>query len=787
MKPLDQKLLRDLWRIKGQALAIGLVISVGVLLLVMTSGLVTSLDETRRAYYERYRLADVFAGVVRAPDSLLEDLASIPGVSAVEGRVIGSALIDLPGSDLPLQAQAVSLPDFGAAKLNAVHLTSGRLLNSGRTDEILLLDSFAVAHNLKPGDTLTATMKGAKRNFQIVGLAQSPEFLYTTAPGELAPDASRFGVIWLSRTALASAYGMRGAFNQVLLSLGQTTELTPVLREVDRLLAIKGGLGAYGVAEHPSDLFISQEIDGLRTMNKGVPPIFMAVAAFLLYIVVSRIVQAEREQIGLLKAFGYSNAEVGGHYFKLILVIAAGGASVGCLAGIATGRMLISQYLDFFKFPFLIFQLDPKAFILGFLVSILAASAGGLLVLARVFSLTPATAMRPPAPADYSRSGRIAQSLNRFLDQPSRMVLRRLIRQPGRMAGAVTGMATGMALSVAMLTVLESFDRILADTFNVVDRSDVTVTFIEAMSDKSLLELQRLDGVIEVEPVRRVSAVLRHGLHAYRGVVNGLLTEPELNRAVNNKRASVFMRKEGIILADALADRLKITPGDLLTLEVREGRQPVVAIPVIGVADTLLGSPAYMELNALNRMLGEPNRISGAYLRIDTLASQAIYKQLKSMPKVAAVSLKADAREAFQKLMDKGAGAMRYVMAAIAAIITFGIVYNAARIAYTERSRDLASLRVIGFTKSEVAFVLLGELALITLIALPTGALLGYFLSKAIATGFSSDLYQVPALLTPESYGIAALAVIGAALASGWLVKRDIDRIDLISALQTPE
>lgn len=787
MSPLDRKLLRDLWRIKGQAVAIAAVIGVGVLMLVMMTGIVTSLDETRRAYYERYRLADIFASVTRAPDRLISDLSSIPGVSVAEGRVTGSALIDLPGLDLPLRAAAVSLPDFGEPRLNDVYLVAGRRLDSDRSSEILLLEGFAKAHGLQPGDALSATMNGARRTFRIVGLAQSPEFLYTTAPGELAPDDSRFGVIWMSRTALAAAYDMDGAFNQVLLSVGRGSERTAVFAAVDRMLDHHGGLGAYGLEDHESNRFVSEEISGLRAMSSGVPPIFLGVAAFLLYIVVSRMVQTEREQIGLMKAFGYTNVEVGAHYFKLVLAIAAGGALAGCLAGIAAGRALIEVYLEFFKFPFLVFQLDPGAFVVGFSVSVLTASTGGLIVLRGVFALPPATAMNAPAPPDYSRTGRIGQSLNRHLDQPSRMVLRRLTRQPGRMAGAMLGIAAGMALSVGMISILAGFDRTLALTFTVIDRSDVTVTFTEAMSEKTILELQRMPGVIEVEPVRIVPAVLRNGLKTYRGAISGLVTEPRLNRAVDKDIMTIPTRREGVILATALADILGIASGEMLTIEVREGRQPVLDIPVIGIAQSLLGSPVYMELGALNRALREPNRVSGAYLRVDSIHSQSVYRTLKDMPTVAGVSLKADARNAFQKLMDTGAGAMRYIMAAIAAIITFGVVYNAARIAYAERARDLASLRVIGFSKGEVAFVLLGELAIVTLVALPVGALLGYYLSFGIAAGFSSDLYQIPAVFTPRSYGAAALAVVAAAVTSGWLVKRDIDRTDLISALKTRE
>ncbi|UTW09046.1 ABC transporter permease [Pseudomonas benzenivorans] len=787
MSPLDRKLLRDLHRVRGQALAIAVVIALGVLLLVMMDGLVNSLEDSKRAYYQRYRLAEVFAPVKRAPRQLLEQIAALPGVAAVEGRISGGALIDLPGVAVPVRAQAVSLPDLRPPRLNAVHLVAGRHLDPTRRDEILLLKGFAEARGLSPGDQLQVNLNGARRSLRIVGLAQAPEFLYAVAPGELAPDDARFAVLWMNEEALAAAFDLDGAFNQALLALSREARLAEVLEGLERLLAPYGSSGAFGLADQLSNRFISEEIEGLKASRRVVPPIFLGVAAFLLYIVISRMIQAEREQIGLLKAFGYSSAAVGLHYAKFVLCIAVAGALLGCLCGVLAGRSLVDVYLAYYKFPFLLFRVDPGVFITGLAVSVLVASAGGLLVLRRVFALTPAAAMRPPAPADYSRSARLGRTLLRLLDQPSRMVLRRLLRQPGRTLTAACGIGAGMALSVAMLSLMSAFERSLELSFSVIDRSDATVSFIEPLSDKTLLELGRMAGVIEVEPFRSVPVMLRHGRHSYRGAISGLVGQPRLNRAVDARMQGIYVRADGLILSEALAQILHIQPGQRLTVEVREGRRPHLQLPVAGIAQTLLGAPAYLELGALNRALREPGRVSGAYLRVDSLQGEPLYRALKDMPAVAGVSLRSEARAAFKKLLDSGAGAIRYIMAAIAAVITFGIVYNSARIAFAERARDLASLRVLGFTRGETAFVLLGELALITLLGLPLGALLGYYLTEAVAVGFSTDLYRIPLLLVPQSYGSAALAVLAAAVISGWLVKRDIDRLELVSALKTQE
>ncbi|RYH11116.1 ABC transporter permease [Tropicimonas sp. IMCC6043] len=787
LSPLDRKLLRDLWRIKGQAAAIATVIGLGVLMLVMMTGLVNTLDETRAAYYDRYRLADVFAPVERASDRMLERLAEIPGVRAVEGRVTGQALIDVEGEIIPVRARAVSLPASGAARLNDIFLAAGRMPGPGRDEEVLLLKGFADARGLRPGDRLSATMNGARHSFRVTGLAQSPEFLYTTAPGEIVPDDARFAVIWMNREGLGAAYDLEGAFNEALIALETGANEAAVIDAVDRILKPRGGLGAFGLVDLPSNFFISEEIRGGRKNAVFVPPIFLGVSAFLLYIVVNRIVQAEREEIGLLKAFGYSDTEVSVHYLKLMLTIALVGAAAGALGGIAAGRAMAGLYQEYYKFPFLVFELDPKSFVTGFATSVIAACAGGFGVLRGVFRLAPAEAMRPPAPADFSGTGRMGALARRLLDQPGRMVLRRLERQPGRMFGAAIGIAAGMALSVGMIGVQAGFARAIELSFTVLDRSDAQVTFTHAMSDKVIYELGRVPGILEVEPIRVAPVVFRHDFHEHRGAINGQSAEARLARAMDSEQRPLSLPEEGMVLSSTLAGILDAAPGDRITAEIREGRRPVLEIPVVAVADALMGSPAYMDIDALDRALKEPGRVSGAYLRIDSDQAGNIFRAVRDMPGVAGIALKADMRESIQTMMDSGMGAMRFIMLGIAGIVTFGIVYNAARIAYAERARDLASLRVIGFSRAEAAFVLLGELGLIALIALPLGAAGGFGMAALISAAFSTEVYSIPLMFDAQSVATAAVAVLVAAAVSGWLVKRDLDRIELVSALKTRE
>lgn len=785
MNPLDVKLVRDLARIKGQVIAIALVIAVGVLLQVMMSGLVASLTETRRAYYERNRLADVFAPLTRAPDTVLARLAQLPGVARAEGRVIGVALVDLEGEPVAIQARAISLPDFGDPVFNAVHVTAGRLPDAASRDEILLLTAFAEARGLVPGDDLNVTLNGARRTLHIVGLADAPDLLFVAVPGEMIPDASRAAALWMRRAELAAAFDMTGAFNEALVALGRGAAEEAVVDRIDGVLGPWGGTGAFGRSDLLSDRFVSEEIGGLATMSRAVPPLFLAVAAFLLYIVVGRIVQSEREEIGQLKAFGYTSAEVGVHYFKMVLVVAVAGAAFGCMLGVLAGRAMIPVYLTFYNFPILVFRPDPAAFAIGIVASVAAASAGGFFVMRRVFALTPAEAMRPPMPPDYSRTITFGEQAARLLDQPTRMVLRGIARQPLRIAALSAGVAGGMALASGMTTIYGSFDQMMDLSFSVIDRSDATVIFTHPTGGKSAFELARIPGVIAVEPFREVAAVLRNGRQTHRGGLSGLIAEPEIARPLDSDLAPISLSEHGVVLSAPLADILNLAAGDRLTVEVREGRRQVLELPVSGVATSLIGAPAYMRLDALNDVLDEPGRISGVRLRVDAGRAEAIYRTLKEVPSVAGVRVAADSRDSLQKMIDQGAGSARYIMGAVAFIITFGIVYNAARIGQTERARDLAALRVIGFSRSEVGFILLAELAVVVLAALPVGSLAGYGLTFAIAAGFSSELYQLPAEYDPFSHGFAASFVLVAAAASGLLVKRDLDRADLVTVLKT--
>lgn len=784
---LDLKLVRDLWRIKGQGLAIAAVIGAGIGLFIMSDGMLASLRETMEAYYARYRFADVFAPVKRAPQSVLTHIERAPGVARAVGRVRGSALVDAPGEAAPISGEVLSLDPNDPARLDDVYISRGRMMDFSRPGEVLLLDSFAKAHGVAPGDKISATVYGVKRSFTVAGLAMSPEYVYSLAPGEFVPNDARFAVIWMSREAAEAAFDLDGAFNEALVTLERGAREQEVLDALDRILAPYGATGAFGRADQLSNRFLTEELKQLEVMGRVLPPIFLAVAAFLLNIVVTRMIDTERSQIGLMKAFGYRNSEVGAHYAKFAITLSLIGAVAGCLVGMWLGRLMATIYQSYYKFPFLIFSANSSTFAIAFAVSIIAAAVGVVFAVNRAVRLTPASAMLPARPADYSAVQNLTRRLEKPLDQPTRIILRRLMRRPVRALLTTFGMGSAMALCVMMSFNRGAIDYMIDINFNVIDRSDLVVFFVEPLSKKSVYNLLRVDGVTAAEPNRAVPVMMRNGLKSRLGSITGLPDDALLNRAVDAAFNTIAVRKDGLVVSRSLAELLGLHPGDNLVIEVREGKRPTVTIPVVEIASTLIGTPAYMEITALNRLLGDGLRVSSASMLVDPAKRGDVFARIKDMPKVAGIADAYEAQRAFRKMIDEGMGVFRTIFSVFAMLITVGVVYNSARIAFAEAAHELASLRVLGFTKGETAYILLGELVVLTLLALPVGAGLGYALWIYMAHAFSNELYQIPVVMVPRGFGDAAIVVLSAAIGSGALVFRDVAKLDMVSALKVRE
>ncbi len=787
IRPLDRKLLRDLWRLRGQGLAIALIVASGVAVLVMSLSAMQALEDSSERYYQSYRFAEVFAGVKRAPEYLAPRIAAIDGVQLVQTRVVQMAMLDMPDLREPVIGQLVSLPDEHEPLLNALAVASGRLPGPRASDEVVVSVPFAEAHQLELGDRFAALLNGRRRDLEVVGTALSPEFVYAIGPGALMPDPEHYGILWMSRKALAAAYDLEGAFNDVSLSLWPGYEAEPVIAELDAVLAPYGGVGAHPRADQISHWFLSNEIAQLRTLARILPTIFLLVAAFLTNMVLARLVFMERSEIGLLKAFGYSNLAVIWHYAKLVVVLSLVGLVMGWGAGIWLGHWLTTVYTRIFRFPDLVFEPELQIFAVSLVVSV-ASSLIGVVTAARYAGgLPPAEAMRPPSPPAFHHRSWVPKGLIRGFDQPTRIIFRQVLRRPLRSLLTSFGLAAAVGLLIVSMQWLDAIDYMVDQYFYQQQRQDMTIGFVEVEPVRVVREAGRLPGVLAVEPMRSVPARLTAGHVSRREALIGMPLDSALTvlRDVDGQR--VRLPEDGLLMSSALAEILRIEAGDRVQVEILEGRRARFDIPVAAVFETVMGTPVYVNLEALNRTLREEDAVNQLQLVVDRRQEAALYARLQELATIGGVTLKRAATDMFNETIGETMLVMVLFYLGFACTMAFGMVYNNMRIALSERGRELATLRVLGFRKGEISYMLFGEAALLVLGGLPVGCLFGWMLASYMSASFDSELYRVPVVIDPSTYGMAVVITLGAVVPSALLVQRRLSRLNLISVLKTRE
>ena len=787
MSAINKKLFRDLLHLWGQILAIALIVACGIASFVAMQTAYESLKLSQFSYYEQYRFAQVFGQLKRAPDSLVEQIQAIPGVAQVQPRVVVDVTLDVPEQQEPVTGRLVSIPLQQTPMLNDLFIRQGRYIEAGRGDEVLVSEAFAKANRLQLGDRIGAVINGRWQSLQIVGFALSPEYVYEIRAGDLLPDNQRFGVVWMERKALGTAFNMDGAFNDVALSLLPGTNPAEVIFRLDRLLEPYGGFGAYERDDQISNRFVSDEIIQLRAQARIIPTIFLGIGAFLLHVLLSRLIGTQRDQIAVLKAFGYSNGAIGRHFLKFVLAIGAIGAVIGIGTGLWLGSALTRVYAHFYQFPVLRYEVSPAMLMTAIVISGSAAGVGALAAVRRAVLLPPAEAMRPESPAQFHPTLMEQLGLQAFLSPVGRVILRNLERKPIQALLSILGVALAVAMLVSGGYLQDAMQHIINVQFHTIQRDDVTVVFNEPRSARTRYEVAGLPGVLVAEPFRSVAVRLRFEHRTHKIGVMGLEPTSELRHLVDRHLNPISLPLDGILLTNKLANLLHIKPGELLTVEVLEGARPVRTVPVAGLVDELIGLSAYMDIQALNRLMQEGATISGAFLAVDDQFLEPLYTQLKHTPAIASVSLHKAMIERFQQTIAQSQGIATTIQIVFACVIAFGVVYNAARIALSERGRELATLRIIGFSKVQVAVVLLGEQAVLTIAAIPLGFALGYGIAALLSLAYNTELYRLPLIITKATYIFASVVIIIAALVSGLLVRRQCDRLDLIAVLKTRE
>lgn len=783
---LDIKVMRDLWAMRTQVLSIALLIAAGIAVFVMSVSNYLALVNAMEDHYRNERFAELFASLKRAPMSVSERIREIEGVGVVAARVSQAVRVIRPDSDLPIAGRIISIPASDQPLLNRLHLVEGRWIDPARPEEIIINAAFATARAVRPGDTIDVVLNGRLQAFRVVGVALSPEFVFATRSGLPLPDDRNFVVLWASDDEVAGAFDMRGAFNDVVMTLAPGAAKARIIEEIDRLLTPYGGIGAYDRRELPSNRFLEDELAEQETLSIVMPTIFFGIAAFLLHVVLGRLVEAQREQIASLKALGYSNFPIALHYFKFVTVVALLGVAIGLALGRWFAAGVIENYRAFFRFPVLEPHLEPWVVALALLASICAANAAAVGAVYRVASLAPAEAMRPQAPAirTVPRFGMISDE---SIPMHYLVALRTVFGRPFRTLLTISGIALAVPLVLFGLFWFDSIAYMIDVAFDRIERGDAFVTFSAPVPARALRELRAAPGVLLAEGQRIVPVRFVAGHRTYRTSLVGLSPTSELKVLRDRALAPIDVPPDGLMLSRPLAETLGLVIGDTVTIEVQEAKRPVLRLAVAKLSEDILGFSATMEIATLNRLMREGDVINAAALKLDVRLSHLAWARIQSMPRIEASSVKATwlilFDEAIVGILVVGA----VILAGFGLLIAVGVVYNSARVALQERAWELASLRILGFTRGEVTSILLSELAFELVVAIPIGLLIGHGLINLIVSLRVRESFQVPVVIEPVSYAIAALVVLAAAVASAFVVRRRIDTLDLVAVLKTRE
>lgn len=788
MNSLDRKLFREVFRLRGQALTIAVVVASGVACYISLQSAWHALYSSRDLYYETNRFADVFVHLKRAPKSVASQIAELPGVARAYPRIVEH--IRLPMDDLisPARGDLVSIPSAGKAPLNGLVLRAGRSLRPGRYDEVLLNEPFAKVHGLEPGDHLTAVINGKLRQLRIVGLALSPEYVFAVDSGLLMPDDARFTPLWMLEESIAAAYQMEGAFNDLAVKLEPGAHEDAVLGAIDRTLEPYGGLGSYAREHQISHSILTSEIQGIETLVVFLPAVFLGVAAFLLNVVFSRLVSLQRPQIAVLKAMGYRNRTIALHYFKMVAVIVCFGAILGLGLGIWLGKGMLAMYAEFFRLPQMPQRVDLSVSANAISFSVLAGALGASLAVRAAIRLPPAEAMRPPAPAVYRVAALERMGVPKWVTQPMLMVLREIWRRPGRTALSSLGIALALSIVILGRFGYDAYGPMMVIQFEKQQREDITVSFVEAMPQRGLGYLAHVPGVEEVEGLRTTPVRMR-SRHRWRDtMLVGIPVDSRLRRLFNLDFQRVRLPEEGVLLTSVLAEILEVEPGDTVEIELKEGDRGDRELIVAGLIEEGFGLQGYLAKSRLHDLLREAPRFSAALLRIDSPLERLVQGRLTDIPAIQSVARKSDAIASFEQQTDETMRVMTSIMTIFAIAIAISIVYNNARVSVSMRARDLATLRVLGFTRGEISAILLGEQAVQIAIAIPLGLWLGTLGAKAlIASWTDPEVFRIPFVISRQTYAFAIAVVLFSGVASALLVRNKLDRLDLIGVLKTRE
>ncbi len=791
-RTLFRKLLRDLIHRRWSLLALVLIIAVGVGVYVSMSSVYLDLDSARERYYNRYNFSHFSVNLKRAPEGSTRRISGLPNIVRVRDRIRQSALLDLDRTVKPLPGVALSLPQHRDNPIDGVMLRSGTWFSHPRAKEAILDHQFAKANQLKPGDRIKVTLVDKQHDLLIIGTAMSPEFVYLIPPGGgFAPDPQGYGVMYLPRKFLQESSDLDGAYNQ-LLGLVKDTSRSAIK---DTLELVKAELEPYGVTnttpiqDHPSASVLRDELHSIEVTAAIFPVIFLAVAAMVLNILISRTVAQQRAVIGTLKALGYLPSAIIFHYLGFGLIIGASGALFGLVIGWYLQVATLNMYKQLFAMPGIEAHVHHTIYITAALIALIFSIAGAIKGSWTAAKLAPAEAMRPPPP---EKGGKVfLERIHLFwklINFRWKMIFRAVLRNPIRSLVSVLASAVATALVLSSFSMFDATYFLMDYHFKNVAHEDITITVRTPKGEASANEVSGLPLVGYTEKQLAVICDLSNGNYNKRTAVTGLETSGKLYTPIDRSGAQLVVPEEGLVLSNKLAEILNSQVGDQVKLRPLIAERKETRAPVVAIIDTYLGVSAYCNIRYLSSLLGELE-VANTYLIDSTALSgfSGLMADVKKRPSVIGVTEREKTLAKMRETMGNFMGSFFAIMIIFAGIIAFGGLLNTAMVSLSERQREVGTLRVIGYTSGQVWGLFSGEGFLLNGVGIIMGLGLGVGFSFLISSSFDTEIFRFPVVIYPSRVFLTiGLMLIFLILAQS-VIYRMIRKLPWLEALKVKE
>jgi putative ABC transport system permease protein len=780
------KTLRDVRRSRWQFLAVCVATALGVAIFIGSYGSYENLRGSYARTYEGLLMADAWFQVEDAPESVVADIRTQPGVVAAEGRLIADLPVVFPGHDLPrILTRLVSLPGAPGSRerpsVNDVSVVEGSYILDAT--QVLLDQAFARFNNVGVGDQVEVIAPGGGTlELTVAGLVVSPEYLFAARnEQEMFSPPSQFGVAFLPYTTLASFLGMDGRISDVAIRLIAGADASVVTRQVSGVLEAYGPSQATDRTHQLSNRLLQLDLDGFRGLALVFPLLFLIVGSLAVYTLLNRLMQSQRGQIGVMRAMGYSQGAVLRHYLRFGVLVGLVGAVLGVVGGWMLADLVTRGYASSLNVPFVIVSTNWSLIAVGFCAGLGVAIVSSLLPAWSAARIPPAEAMRPPSPPHGMRSPleRLLPIMRR-LPYSLKLPLRNVVRVPRRSLFTVFGVGAGVSLVLVAASLLDSFDGAVALQFDSIENYDARVDFEGAFPLAQLADVKSLQGVRSVEAIAEVRVRLSAGSRQADVLLQGLQPQADLLRVYTPGHDRI-RPGGGLLVPETLASSLGLHAGDTVSVQLLTGPTAAVDLRVDGVTAQPLGSVVISRLDTAASLLGDGESGTAMLVKVDGQDGETLRDDLDAVPGVATVKLKQDVRDyigQFSALFI----VFVTIMLVFGVVLGFVVIFNSITISVQERQRELATMRVIGTSTGRILRVLTIENAIIGLLGVLLGIPIGLVVAGYFASLYQNDLIDMPLVIYARTYLLAASGALLTVLLAEVPAVRFVRRLNLAQA-----